>query len=177
MSFLFMLIVGALVLISIAFFTLICSITIWSGLKGAPFTRSKNDRIAAMLAFADIREGTRTLELGSGDGVLAIRAAQKGARAHGVEINPFLVWYSRWKIRRAGLTDRVRVTRADALAFPFNEDRPDAVLLYLMPDMLENLKNKLFTELRPKTRIISNAFAFKGIPPSAVANDVYFYEV
>ena len=55
---------------SIAFMVFIFSATIWADLKGAPFVRSKRDRIETMLRLAEIRHGTRVLELGSGDGTL-----------------------------------------------------------------------------------------------------------
>lgn len=175
---LFFLFILALILgASVIFMVIIFSFTIWADLKGAPFVRSKKDRVETMLKLAEIKSGTRVLELGSGDGSLIAKAARLGAIAHGIEINPFLVWYSRRKVRKAGLDGRATFTAADIFKISLAEKKPDVLLLYLLPGTLKKLREKLQAELLPGTRIISNAFRIEGLTPLKQENSVYVYEL
>lgn len=170
-------VIGIIVGASVVFSLLIFSFTIWSDLKGAPFVRSRKDRIETMLKLAEIRPGTRVLELGSGDGTLIAEAASMGAIAEGIEINPFLVWYSRRKMRRAGFAGRTTLLCANIFKISLVEKKPDVLLLYLLPGTLRKLREKLVAELPPGTRIISNAFRIDGLTPSAQKNNVYVYHL
>lgn len=172
-----LLIIGIIVVVSIVFSVLIFSFTIWSDLKGAPFVRSRKDRIYTMLKLAQIQPGMRVLELGSGDGTLIVGAAQLGAISEGIEINPFLVWYSRYKVRMAGLTDRATFTRANIFNISLAEKKPNVLFLYLLPGTLKKLKEKLCAELPSGTRIISNAFRIDGLTPIVQENNVYVYHL
>ena len=177
MALLILLITGTVLLGSILVIIFIFSATIWGDLQGAPFVRSRKDRIRTMLELADIRQGTRVLELGSGDATLVIAAAKKGANAQGVEINPFLVWYSGRKIKRAGLQANIQIIREDFYHLSLSEKNPDVVFLYLLPRTLQKIKEKLLVELKPGTRIISNAFHIEGFTPSLHRDGVYLYRL
>lgn len=61
---------------------------------GAPFVPSTQKTSECMIALSGCKAGENIIDLGSGDGRLVRLAAAKGAHALGVEINPFLVWYS-----------------------------------------------------------------------------------
>ncbi len=177
MPILLFLAMGIIVWASIIFIVIIFSFTIWSDIKGAPFVRSKKDRIETMLKLAQIKPGTRVLELGSGDGTLIIAACQRGAIAEGIEINPFLVWHSRRKARKAGVANRATFLTADIFKISLAEKKPDILLLYLLPSTLKKLREKLQTELGPQTHIISNAFRIEGLVPVKQENSVYIYEL
>ena len=177
MFFLILLIIAILLLGSIAFMVFIFSVTIWADLKGAPFVRSRKDRIKTMLELADIQTGTRVLELGSGDGTLLITAAQRGADAEGIEINPFLVWYSKYRIRKLGLQANTRVAQQNLFDISLTDKNPDVIFLYLLPTTLKQIKEKFLTELAPHTRIVSNGFRIDGLTPVAEKNNVYTYHV
>jgi hypothetical protein len=45
----------------------------------------------------------RLVDLGSGDGRICLEAARRGIFGEGIEINPWLVWYSQFKARALGL--------------------------------------------------------------------------
>lgn len=140
---------------------------------GAPYVRSKKDKIVTMLELATIRPGEQVVDLGSGDGSLIMEAARCGAKATGIEINPFLVWYSRWRIKRAGLQDHTTIMRADFREFPLSD--ADVIFLYLWPSTIEKLKEKLSKELNPGSRIISNGFPIRGWNPIMEKDKVYLY--
>ena len=47
--------------------------------------------VEAMLEMAKVKEGDKLVDLGSGDGRIAIAAAKRGAQAMGIEYNPKMV--------------------------------------------------------------------------------------
>lgn len=126
-----------------------------------------------MLELAQIKPGEKVIDLGSGDGSLVTEAAGRGAEAIGVEINPFLVWYSRWRIKKANLQDKTKIIRGDFRNFSL--DQANVVFLYLWPETVAKLKEKLIRELRPGARVISNGFPLAGWHPQAAENGVFLY--
>lgn len=141
---------------------------------GAPYVKSKKEKIAVMLELAQIKPAEGVIDLGSGDGTLVIEAARLGARATGIEINPFLVWCARRRAKKLGLQDRAHFVRCDFRRYPLN--KADVVLFYLWPSTIEKLKEKLSRELKPGSRIISNGFPIKGWAHIMEKDKVYLYD-
>lgn len=144
-----------------------------SDIKGAPFVRSKKDKIQTMIRLADIKPGMRIMDLGSGDGSILIEAARAGAAGTGVEINPFLVPYSQWRIRRAGFADTIHILKQDFRAADLSN--ADVIFVYLLPRALKKLESRFAQDLTPGTRIISNSFKLPGWRPETVEDNVYRY--
>lgn len=172
----FLSLIAAFGIVFVAIFVLIVEIYFvfvghW---KGAPFVKSKKEKIVTMLEFAKITAGETVYDLGSGDGELVIEAARRGARAIGIEINPFLVFYSRYRARRLGLPNAVFLKKDFRKQ---NLKNANVVFLYLWPSTLEKLKEKLFSELKPDTRIISNGFPISGWRAILEKDGVYLYQI
>ena len=55
----------------------------------------------------------KLVDIGSGDGRIVLEAAKAGYAAHGVELNPWLVLYSKYRARRLGLSATATFSRAD----------------------------------------------------------------
>lgn len=144
-------------------------------IKGAPFVPSKPKRIQTMIDLANITEGMRVVDLGSGDGSIVIAAARRGAYAVGVEMNPFLIPYSRWRARRAGVEDRTTFIRGEIKDCPLGDI--DAVFLYLLPSLLGKIRTKLSSELKPGVCVISNAFPIPDWTPAIEKNGVFLYRI
>ncbi|KPP64160.1 hypothetical protein Z043_117529 [Scleropages formosus] len=53
------------------------------------------------------------VDIGSGDGRIVIAAAKQGFRAVGIELNPWLVWYSRYRAWREGVHHSTTFYRSD----------------------------------------------------------------
>lgn len=160
---------------SVFFITLEIYVGIIGRLKGAPFVASRPRQIAGMIDLADIKEGMRVVDLGSGDGSILIAAAQRGAIATGVEMNPFLVPYSRWRARRAGLQDRITFVRGNIKDCPIGD--MDVVFLYLLPSLLAKINAKLSSELKPGARVISNGFPIANWTPILCKDGIFLYRV
>jgi SAM-dependent methyltransferase len=112
--------------------------------------------VAAMLESAGVTRDDYVVDLGSGDGRIAIAAAKQfGARAHGIEYNPRMVALARREARRAGVSNRVTFAQADI----FKSDFSDAtvVTMYLLPSLNLRLRDTIL-KMRPGTRVVSHAF-------------------
>jgi cyclopropane-fatty-acyl-phospholipid synthase len=84
--------------------------------------RRKIDRL---LDVAEIRDGSRVLEIGSGWGALAIRAAKRGATVTTITLSEEQAALARQRIAAEGLTDRATVELCD---YRQTEGRYDAVV-------------------------------------------------
>uniref|UniRef100_A0A8C5T7T6 ATP synthase c subunit lysine N-methyltransferase n=1 Tax=Malurus cyaneus samueli TaxID=2593467 RepID=A0A8C5T7T6_9PASS len=67
-----------------------------------PFVPATAAQIQNVLKMLENRSGS-LVDIGSGDGRIVIAAAKKGFQAVGYELNPWLVWYSRYRAWRDGL--------------------------------------------------------------------------
>ena len=89
------------------------------------------------------RRGVRRIvDLGSGDGVVCVELAKRlGVEARGVELNPWLVYYSRYSAWREGVGDLCTFERGDL--FKADVSDCDAVALFVVPAMMADLEKKL----------------------------------
>ncbi len=70
-------------------------------------------KIERLLDEAGVGEGTRVLEIGTGWGELAIRAARRGATVHSVTLSTEQLELAEQRIAEAGFSDQVRVELSD----------------------------------------------------------------
>jgi len=121
------------------------------------FVPTPPETVEEMLRLAELKEGDVLYDLGSGDGRIPIRAAEKyGVRAVGIEIDPKLVAESERAARAAGVADRVRFRRENLFRADFRE--ATVVTLYLSETINVALRPRLLRELKPGTKIISHDF-------------------
>lgn len=126
---------------------------------GGPFVPTPWPVVDAMLKMGGVTARDFLMDLGSGDGRLVIAAAQRfGASGMGVDIDPELVRLANASAKKEGVADRVRFETRDI----FDTDVSPATILtlYLLPQMMLNLRPKLLAELRPGSRIVSHDYTF-----------------
>jgi SAM-dependent methyltransferase len=130
--------------------------------KGAPWVPTSRKLVSKALAMAELKPGELVYDLGSGDGRIVIAATRDfGARAVGIEIDPFRVLYSRLKISRLRLQDRARIVRGNFFNIDFGD--ADVVVLYLLQQTNNKLQRKLEKELtKPNCRVLSVVWKFEG---------------
>ena len=90
----------------------------WFDESGSAATATKLEeaqlrKIDGVLDYAAVGEGTRLLEIGTGWGALAIRAAQRGARVTTVTISAEQLAFAAERVEEAGLSDRVDLRLQD----------------------------------------------------------------
>lgn len=113
--------------------------------------------VDAMLAVSGVGPGDVLYDLGSGDGRIVIAAAKRfGIKAIGIDIDPKRIEESNFNADTAGVRHLVEFRNADLFA---TDLRPASVItLYLLPALNVRLRPKLFEELRPGSRVVSNSF-------------------
>lgn len=138
-------------------------------LSGGPYVPTPQRVVDAMLGIAGVTDRDYVIDLGSGDGRIVITAAQKyGARGKGYDIDGEMVERSTVAARKLKLEQRVHFEERDVLKADIRE--ATVVTLYLLPDMMRALRDKLRRELRPGTRIVSHDFDFGDWRPERSVN-------
>ena len=130
----------------------------------------------AMLRLAGVANDDLVYDLGSGDGRIVIMAAQKyGARGVGIELDPKLIAAARDIAREGGVSDRVSFIEGDL--FTADISKATVVTLYLSNTVNARLEQKLRTELKPGTRIVSQQFQIGRWPAErrVVVDDVELF--
>ncbi len=151
------------------------SYLLFAAFSAAPYVSSRKSACQKMLDLADIKPGMRVVELGSGNGEVVIAAAKRGATAIGIELNPFLVVWARYRAFRAGASSRVKFIRGNiwrTLPMP-----ADVIYVYLLPETLVRLWPLLCKTYPAGTQVISNAFSIPGVTPEQVKEGVYCYRI
>ncbi len=159
------LIVIGIVVIILTYFTLV----------GPPFVSSVPWVIKNAIKLAQIRKGEKAVDLGCGDGRIVIALAKAGAEAYGYEINPFLVWLTRFRIRQAGMSGKAFAYYKSLWDLDLSSF--DVVMIYGLPYMFKRLEKKLEKELKPGSRVISLSFPFPTWKPVKTDESVYLYKV
>jgi len=140
--------------------------------NAGPYVPSPQSVVADMLKIAEVGPTDYVIDLGSGDGRIVLTAAKVfGAQGFGVEIKDELVKRSNEAAKKEGIADRVHFLKQDL----FKTDISPATVLtmYLLPDTVNLLKDKLLAELKPGTRIISHDYPLTGwIPEKYVQMDL-----
>ena len=143
--------------------------------RGAIYDPSSLEETRIMAEMSDVQPGELAVDLGSGDGRVVIALAQRGAVAHGFEVNPVLVAVSRRKIRELGLVKTAFIHwrsfwAADLSGF-------DVVTTFQVGFIMGRLETKLRKELAPGSRIVSHYWRFPGLVPEKARGNVYRYRI
>jgi SAM-dependent methyltransferase len=136
------------------------------GTRDVGFVATPAALVTGMLDLAGVGDTDVVYDLGSGDGRIVIAAARRGARGIGVELDSMLVEESRASADTAGVAARTEFRRADLFA---TDLRPATVVtLYLGRDLNQRLRPSFLRDLRPGTRVVSQAFDMGDWPPDSV---------
>lgn len=142
-------------------------------LTGAPYAPTSKNGVDVMIRLAQPTSADRALEIGSGDGRLVIALAKAGAKTDGVEINPWLVLWSRLKIKKAGLEQTARIMKQNVWKFDFSDYT--IITVFGIAHIMNKLAKKIEREAQPGTRIVSNRFSLPGWTPVTKENGIYLY--
>lgn len=170
---LLVIVLAAMVLVLFAAVILLTPFALPLLARGAPYVPTGRKTTERMLDVGAVQTGARMVDLGSGDGRIVIAAARRGATAHGVEINPWLVWLSRWRARWHGVSARATFRCGSLWAEPLSGY--DVVTVYGLGPIMGKLERKLSAELKPGARVVSHAFHFPHWQPVKEEEGVYLY--
>ncbi|HPA25645.1 MAG TPA: hypothetical protein PLK76_02720 [bacterium] len=127
-----------------------------------PFVPVGTSVVKKVFQQLDFKKGNIFYDLGSGDGRVLITASKNfGQNVTGLEINPFLCFWSKC---RAGLCGaKIKIICGDL----FKQDLSPAnyIYMYLLPEIMANLENKIFNSLKKDALVISYKFTFPNHLP------------
>jgi trans-aconitate methyltransferase len=122
-----------------------------------PFVPTPQEVVDRMLALAKIARTDTLYDLGCGDGRIVVTAAKRyGAQGVGIDLNPERIAEARTNAKKAGVENRVKFKVADL--FETDLSPASVVSLYLLPDVNLKLRPRLWSQLKPGSRIVSHAF-------------------
>ena len=129
-----------------------------------PFVPTPIEVIDRMLEFAEVKKGDVVYDLGSGDGQIVIRAAQKyRVRAIGIEMDSLLLAKARKDAKAAGVSHLVEFRAEDAMKADIS--KATVVTLYMLPWFNEAMKPSFKKFLKPGARIVAHDFGIEGWEP------------
>lgn len=115
--------------------------------------KSEFEELFSFLNDLDLKN-KKFIDLGSGDGELVRIFAERGYESYGVEINPILILFSRWKTRKY---KNVNFIKNDF--YKINLKDFGIVYVYQLSSVNKNLMSKFTNELQKGALIISHKFA------------------
>lgn len=142
---------------------------------GAPYEPSRGKALKNIIKFTNPNPNDKIAELGSGDGRICTALAKKGAEVHGFEINPFLVWFSRRKIKKSGLQNKIKIYWKDF--WKVNLHNYNKIVLFQFSTITNKLAKKFKKELTPGSIIISHYWKLPGLRIKKQTGRVYLYRV
>jgi SAM-dependent methyltransferase len=146
------------------------------------FVATRDEVVTGMLQLAKVTSSDVVYDLGCGDGKIVIAAALKyGARGVGIDIDPARIKEATQNAENAGVADKVRFILGDIFdpAVPIGD--ATVVTLFLLPRLNLLLRPRLWKELQPGTRVVSNSFDMGDWTPEKtdqIGNfTVYFWTI
>lgn len=147
---------------------------------GAPYEPSRGKALKNIIKFIAPKSRDKIAELGSGDGRICIALAKKLPKnskieIHGFEINPFLVWLSRRKIRKLGLQNKIKIYWENF--WKINLHNYNKIVIFQFSTITKRLSKKFKKELKPNSLIVSHWWKLPNLKIKKREGRVYLYGV
>ena len=140
--------------------------------KDVIWVPTPDEVVDRMLTMAQVTPKDFVMDLGAGDGKIAIAAARKfGARAIGIEYNPDMVKHANANAQAAGVAGegpgKATIRHGDIFQTDFSQ--ATVITLYLLPALNMKLRPQLLA-MRPGTRVVSHSFTMEDWQPDEVSS-------
>lgn len=149
----------------------------WFGIVafGPPYVPTLKRDVKKLFEHLKLNERDHVVDLGSGDGRVLVACASRGVYASGVELNPFLVWISRYRLRKFG--DLAKVELGDIWRYNLPEDA-SVVFVFFAKSFMNKLD--LYLEKQKSEgrqfRLVSYGFLLPNRTPSEVVGAFNIYD-
>ncbi|CAD6212880.1 GSCOCG00011068001-RA-CDS [Cotesia congregata] len=127
-----------------------------------PYVPATNQQLKNVLLALRGRSGT-VIDLGSGDGRLVLAAAKNNFNAYGVELNFWLVTYSKLLAYSQGLSSKAVFYRENL--WNLNLSKYDNVVLFGVQSMMQEIESKFIAELKKDCTIVVCRFPLPNLVP------------
>jgi len=133
----------------------------------APFVPTPPDVVERMLLLAGTGGDDFVFDLGSGDGRILIAAAAKyGAKGFGVDVVPYWINEAEEKAKESGVDHLVSFKLQDAATVDLSP--ASIIMLYLVQWSNDRMKQRILSQTKPGTRIVSHTFHLTDWAPKKV---------
>ncbi len=127
---------------------------------GAPFVPLHHRDVEDGINLAQVTANDVVVDLGSGDGRILIAAAKRGATVIGYEINPLLVWWSRFRLRR--FKNRTHIYCGNLLQADLSQ--ASVIFIFGLGPIMPRVVELIRPHAHPRLRVVSFAFSLPGVP-------------
>ncbi|KAK0177373.1 hypothetical protein PV328_001435 [Microctonus aethiopoides] len=127
-----------------------------------PYVPATTQQVQNVFNGLQSQSGT-LIDLGSGDGRLVLAAAKKGFTACGVELNTWLVLYSKISAYIQGLSSKAIFHQKDL--WNINLNKYDNVILFGVEQMMPQIEQKFIAELKHDCTIVVCRFPLPTMTP------------
>jgi methyltransferase family protein len=136
--------------------------------KDVIWVPTPDEVVDRMLRMAQVTANDYVVDLGAGDGKIAIAAAKKmGARSLGIEYNPDMAKHAQRNVEKAGVTTKAKIIQGDIFVTDFTQ--ATVVTMYLLPALNLKLRPQILA-MRPGTRVVSHSFTMEDWEPDETSS-------
>jgi SAM-dependent methyltransferase len=159
-------------------FLIFAATFIYAAWKAAPWMPMYRRDVKRAIDLADIKENDIFFDLGAGDGRTIIAASELGANAKGFEVSLLPYLLAKIKIVFSKSKNKPKIFFRDL--WKVNLSEADIVFVFLMPRIMQKLKEKMEKELKPGAKIICYAWPIPGwdiktVSEAAGGAKIYLY--
>jgi len=125
--------------------------------KDVIWVPTPDEVVHTMLTMAQVTPKDFVVDLGAGDGRIAIAAARDfGARSEGIEYNPEMAKLAGCLAEAEGAADKAQIVQGDIFKEDFS--RASVVTMYLLPELNLCVRHRILA-MAPGTRVASHQFS------------------
>ena len=136
--------------------------------KDVIWVPTPDEVVQRMLRMAQVTPNDYVIDLGAGDGKIAIAAAKlMGARSLGIEYNPDMAKHAQHNVEKAGVAGKARIQQGDIFATDFTS--ATVITMYLLPALNMKLRPQILA-MRPGTRVVSHSFNMEDWEPDETSS-------
>jgi hypothetical protein len=140
---------------------------------GAPYEGTADKKIKDIIKLSGAKKEDIIADLGSGDGRIIIAFGKKGIEAHGYEINPILVLFTKHRIKKLKLKNTFVHWKS---FWKSDFGKYDIITMFQYKTLMKGLENKINKDAKRKIKVISYHWKFPDMKIKKSIGDVYLYE-
>jgi phospholipid N-methyltransferase len=125
--------------------------------KDVVWVPTPDELVRRMLTMAKVTDKDFVIDLGAGDGKIAIAAAKApfSANSLGIEYNPDMAKLASCMVHVEGVANKTRIIQGDIFKEDFS--KADVVTMYLLPELNLCVRHRILA-MKPGTRVTSHQF-------------------